>query len=186
MNGECKSYRLNDPMDWKEFKSMPDEHKVTYIKLLRKKFNVPGNYIAKMMGISYCSYSNEINRLEISEGKHSRGRCTKWDKEGFLAWWHGVDAIPTPVIEEPTHEEEKGYVEDDLPFEEPDSIPVDDFTPVQIPVTAVPCNGSMQFKCPADQALNTLAQILGKTNCAISVMWRVIEEGGDKDDMSCL
>jgi hypothetical protein len=54
------------------------------------------------------------------------------------------------------------------------------------PETATPCNGSMQFKCPADQALNTLSQILGNTNCAISVMWRVIEEGGDKDDMSCL
>ena len=55
-----------------------------------------------------------------------------------------------------------------------------------IPVVATPINGSMQFKCPANQALNTLAQILGQANCAISVMWRVIEEGGDKDDMSCL
>lgn len=50
-----------------------------------------------------------------------------------------------------------------------------------IPVTATPCNGSMQFKCPADQALNTLAQLLGQTNCAISIMWRVIEEGGAEE-----
>ena len=33
MNGECKSFRLNDPMVWKEFKSMPDDLKITYIKL---------------------------------------------------------------------------------------------------------------------------------------------------------
>jgi hypothetical protein len=46
-----------------------------------------------------------------------------------------------------------------------------------IPVVSTPINGSMNFKCPADQAMNTLTQILGKTNCAISVMWRVIEEG---------
>ena len=46
MNGECKSYRLNDPMAWKEFKSMPDDLKITYINLLRKKFNVPGTSIA--------------------------------------------------------------------------------------------------------------------------------------------
>lgn len=188
MNGECKHYRLNDPMGWKEFKAMPDDLRITYINLLRKKFNVPGNHIAKMMGINNCSYSQEISILGISEGKNCRGKCTKWDKEGFYAWWHGVDALPTPVIEEPTQEEkeaiffgeEKGYVEDDLPFEEPDPIPVDNFTPIPlgIPETATPCNGSMQFKCPAYQALNTLAQLLGQTNCAISIMWRVIEEGG--------
>lgn len=212
MNGECKSYRLNDPMAWKEFKSLPDDLKITYIKLLRKKFNVPGNHIAKMMGINTCSYSNEINRLGISEGLHSRGRCTPWDKEGFFAWWHGVDKLPTPVIEEePTQEEKKQiffggtenlpedkihwvepesvkaeepetYVEDDLPFEEADPVPVNNFTPsLGIPIAATPINGSMQFKCPADQALNTLAQILGNANCAISVMWRVIEEGGEEE-----
>ncbi len=212
MNGECKSYRLNDPMAWKEFKSMPDDLKITYIKLLRQKFNVPGNHIAKMMGINTCSYSQEINRLGISEGLHSRGRCTPWDKEGFYAWWHGVDKLPTPVEEELTQEEKKqiffggtenlpedkihwvepesvkteeteAYVEDDLPFEEPDPVPAFDIKPFSnqpskgTSVPATPCNGSMQFKCPADQALNTLAQLLGSTNCAISVMWRVIEEG---------
>jgi hypothetical protein len=195
MNGEVKSYRLNDPMKWDEFKSMPDDLKITYIKLLRQKFNAPGNHIAKMMGINTCSYSQEISRLGISEGKNCRGKCTKWDKEGFFAWWHGVDELPTPVPEEPTQEEKeaiffgeaKGFVEDDLPF---DFIPIqaDDSAPIPlgIPVTATPCNGSMQFKCPADQALNTLAQLLGNTNCAISIMWRVIEEGGDKDDLPCL
>jgi hypothetical protein len=193
MNGEVKRYRLNDPMAWKEFKSMPDDLKITYIKLLRKKFNVPGSHIAKMMGISTCRYSQEVNRLGISEGLHSRGRCTPWDKEGFLAWWHGVDMLPTPVPEEipvkeePTQEEPETFVEDDLPFEEPQAEPdpiqtEESMTVKAVPVCATPCNGSMNFKCPADQALNTLAQILGKANCAISVMWKVIEEGGEEDD----
>ena len=35
MSGECKSYRLNSPMSWDEFKAMPDDIKITYIKLLR-------------------------------------------------------------------------------------------------------------------------------------------------------
>lgn len=197
MNGECKSYRLNDPMDWKEFKSMPDDLKITYIKLLRQKFNVPGSHIAKMFGISDWTLSTENKRLGIREGAHSRGRCTQWDKEGFYAWWHGVDKLPTPVveevavIEEPTQEEkeaiffgeEKGYVEDDLPWSEPDPTanPVEEVASKPWPQTATPCNGSMQFQCPADQALNMLEQVLGKTNCAISVMWRVIEEGGAED-----
>ncbi len=183
MNGECKSYRLNDPMGWKEFKSMPDDLKITYIKLLRQKFNVPFQEIGKMLGVSQKTISCEIVRLGISEGKAVRGRSKKWDKEGFYAWWHGVDMLPTPGIEEVEQAEEpEAFVEDDLPFEEPDPAPVDDFTPFPVvPVYATPCNGSMNFKCPADQALNTLAQILGQTNCAISIMWKVIEEGGEAD-----
>lgn len=206
MNGECKSYRLNDPLTWKEFKSMPDDLKITYIKLLRKKFNVPGKSIAEMLGTSWCTYSKEINRLGISEGKHSRGRCTKWDKEGFLAWWHGVDKPSEPTQEEKKQiffggtenlpedkihwvepesvkaEEPETYVEDDLPFSDPDTVPVENSPVFNLVLdTATPINGSMQFKCPADQALNTLAQLLGNANCAISVMWRVIEEGGAED-----
>lgn len=189
MNGECKSYRLNDPMDWKEFKSMPDDIKITYIKLLQKKFNVPFIHIGKMLGCSQRTISCEIIRLGLSEGKAVKGRAKKWDKEGFYAWWHGVDAIPTPVIEEVPQEETEepdAYMEDDLPFEEPkvepDPIQTEESVTVKaVPEVVTPINGSMQFKCPADQALNTLAQLLGNTNCAISVMWRVIEEGGAED-----
>lgn len=142
MNGECKSYRLNDPMAWKEFKSMPDDIKITYVKLLRQKFNAPVRYIAEMLGIGKETFSREINRLGISEGKHSRGRCTQWDKEGFYAWWKGVDKLPAPAIEEVaiTQEEkeaiffgeEKGYVEDDLPFEEPEAYVEEDIPCIQL------------------------------------------------------
>lgn len=130
MSGECKSYRLNDPMVWEEFKSMPDDIKITYIKLLRQKYNVPDAHIYKMMGTNVCSFSKEMNRLGLAVGK--RSAATPWDKEGFYAWWHGVDQLPTPVPEEPveepvieevtviTSEEPEVYVEDDLPFEESD------------------------------------------------------------------
>lgn len=127
MNGECKSYRLNDPMAWKEFVSMPDDVKVTYIKLLRQKFNVPNKYIAEMLGTNNSYFSKEVIRLGISEGKNCRGRCTPWDKEGFLAWWHGVDQLPTHVSEEPVQEEQEVFVEDDLPFEEPEFVPVEKY-----------------------------------------------------------
>lgn len=186
MNGECKSYRLNDPMTWKEFKSMPDDIKITYIKLLRKKFKVPFVHIGKMMGVAQNTISKEILRLGLSEGQHNSK--PKWDKEGFWAWVNRVsmtapeedpfEPAPEPAPEPVTvSEEPEAFVEDDLPFEEPDTTPDDDFKPFPvIPVAATPCNGSMQFQCPADQALNMLSLVLGKTNCAISVMWRVIED----------
>lgn len=138
MNGECKSYRLNEPMKWQEFKSMPDDIKVTYIKLLREKYNVPDSQLAKMMVINSCSFSQEMKRLGLSIGHGNRGACTKWNKEGFFAWKNGVDKLPTPVpeeepteapIQEPviTSEEPEAYVEDDLPF---DIVPVEEPDPV--------------------------------------------------------
>lgn len=184
MSGECKSYRLNEPMAWKEFRTMPDDIKITYIKLLRKKFNVPDKQIANMMSINVCSFSEEMKKLGLNVG-NKRSGTIKWDKEGFWAWANGVDKLPTPVpeeepIQEPAiiSEEPEVFLEDDLPFEEPDPIPVAEYIP--IPKTAVPNNGSMNFTCPASQALNTLAQLLGETNVSISVMWRVVEEGEDE------
>lgn len=123
MNGECKSYRLNEPMAWNEFKSMPDDIKVAYIKLLREKFNAPVTHIAKMMGVSEAAVRKELTMLNLNEGKHKGGH-SQWDKDGFYAWWHGVDMLPTPVPEEPAAEpipeEKEAFVEDDLPYEEPD------------------------------------------------------------------
>lgn len=142
MSGECKSFRLNEPMAWKEFKAMPDDIKVTYIKLLQQKFNVPFVHIGKMLGCTQRTISCEIIRLGLSEGKNCKGRSKKWDKDGFYAWVNGVKKLPTQVPEETTEEpviEEvpvllhtdaehatsfgnaNDYMEDDLPVEEPDS-----------------------------------------------------------------
>jgi hypothetical protein len=180
MNGECKSYRLNEPMAWKEFKAMPDDIKVTYIKLLREKFDVPDCELYKMFGTDKDTLSRYFKKLNLRVPRKNVHR--EWKKDEWFAWVHGVEQLPTPVSEEMPDrlyslEEAEAFIEEDIHIEEPDPIPVDSFTPVQIPVTAVPNNGSMNFTCPANQALNTLAQLLGETNVSISVMWRVIEEG---------
>ena len=201
MSGECKSYRLNEPMAWKEFKTMPDDVKVTYIKLLRGKYGVPDAQIANMMNINKVSFSSEMKRIGLNVGNGVRSGTTKWDKEGFYSWVNGVDQLPTPVpaeepiqepvitCEEPVHVAmgvgyianpeafPEGYAEDDLPWNKQEPVPVAEYTPYL--KTAVPNNGSMNFTCPANRALNTLAQLLGETNVSISVMWRVVEEGDE-------
>ena len=143
MSGECKSFRLNEPMTWAEFKSMPDDIKVTYIRLLQEKWKVPVNHIGKMMGVSQPVIQRETARLGIVLGKGAHKQL--WDKEGFYAW---VNGVPTPVPEEAVQEERKqiffggtenlpeekivwvkpepvrqeeapeSFVEDDLPFED--------------------------------------------------------------------
>lgn len=144
MNGECKSYRLNEPMKYEEFKAMPDDIKISYITLLRKKFNCPDSKIGEMMGANKDKISRQFIKLGLDKGKTRKKE--NWDKEGFYAWVHGVSKLPTtgieepietPVVEEapiqeacfeiPDYKETEGiqdskFTEDDLPFEEPQPI----------------------------------------------------------------
>ena len=87
MNGEVKSYKLNDPMSWAEFKAMPDDIKRTYITALRKKYNVSDTNIAKMLGTDQVNLSSAARKLGIKSTRKSR---EKWDADGWYAWVNGV------------------------------------------------------------------------------------------------
>lgn len=84
MNSEVKSYHMNDPMTWKEFKSMPDDLKITYIKLVREKFHVSDTKIGEMFGVAQRTIASEIIRLGIGLGK--RHHHSGFDKDGWDAW----------------------------------------------------------------------------------------------------
>lgn len=177
MSGECKSYRLNDPMQWAEFRTMPDDLKVTYIKLLRQKFNVPDAHIFKMMGINNCSFSKEMSRLGLAVGK--RKANTPWDKEGFMDWAYGVVLQEEAKEEQPAEvAEEFPVVEDDLPWTEPEE---EEEAPASEPVTltslmAVPDSGSMTFTGDATRIMNTLVNLFGGAKIKINVNWDVMED----------
>lgn len=149
MNGETTSYRLNEPMKWLEFKAMPDDLKRTYIEAICEKYNAPESHIALMMGASSNFYINELVRLGINRSKSRSGR-EKWDKDGFAAWCKGASA----------------------PEEKAESIPVNEEKP-----KTIPCSGRMAFEGKAEDALNTVAAMLGGANVRISVTWSVIVDG---------
>jgi hypothetical protein len=133
MNGECKSYRLNSPMAWSEFKAMPDDIKITYIKLLREKFDVPDCELYKMFGTDKDTLSRYFKKLDLRVPRKNSKR--EWKKEEWFAWVNGVDMLPAPTLEEKKQiffGEEKGYVEDDLPFEEPEAVVEEDIPCVQL------------------------------------------------------
>lgn len=89
MNGEVKSYKLNDPMKWKEFKAMPDDVKVIYITAIRNRWNAPDTEIAKMLGVCKATIIRVIADLGLGKGKKAGG-SRPWDKEGFYAWVYGA------------------------------------------------------------------------------------------------
>ena len=91
MNGECISYRLNEPMKWAEFRTMPDDVKKTYILALRNKFNVSDSLIFRMMDIDQRKGAYEINRLGIGLGRGVRR--VGFDKDGWEKWCAGIKEV---------------------------------------------------------------------------------------------
>ena len=187
MSGECVSYRLNEPMTWAEFMKMPDDIKVTYINLLRKKWDVPISHIGKMMGVGQTTIQRETARLGMVLGKGANK--ARWDKDGFYNWVNGVrgEAAEEPV-ETPVEEPVEIPVDEECPFENPlEEEEVDNRILLPSPYlhdptakyrcntqTAVPDAGSMTFRCPANMALETLQKLLENEMVEIHVNWRVI------------
>lgn len=92
-NGECKTYRMNDPMTWEQFNDLPDDLKVCYIKAIRKKYNTPDLILATCMGVDPDTFKNKL--LEI--GMRSGNVSTQWnDTEAsheFNKWWFKTQPI---------------------------------------------------------------------------------------------
>lgn len=168
MSGECKSYRLNEPMNYREFKAMPDDLKVTYIKLLREKYGVPDCKIADMMGLNKVTFSQEIKRIGLGHGE-KHGGYKKWDTDGFYAWCNGSSVTKQeeeiPVVEEPVAEE----VTEEVPVE----------TPVQTPVEtyAIPHHGNMTFNGRTEDILKTVGCLLRNADVRIHITWELVDNG---------
>lgn len=176
MNGEIATYRMNDPLTWKEFRAMPDDLCVLYIKSLRERYNVANTQIAEMMGVHKVTFANEIARLGIKNGSH-KGKA---DTKGFLAWLHGNPdtTCSAEVVEESTIKDaEKGFASLEVIC---DPVPEIKTLPVR-KATAVPCSGSMTFDGSVDSVIDTLRLILGGASARITVTWdaeTAVRDGG--------
>lgn len=149
MSGEVKSYKLNEPMTWAEFKAMPDDIKIIYIKLLREKYNVPDKHICKMMVINPCTFSQEMHRLYIPS---ARKRGETWDKEGFYAWCGGIE-MPTPI-------------------EQTEDAPNVVIPPVYI-VDILPLGGTLTYEGKVEDVLRSIYKTV-KGNVRMTITWEAV------------
>lgn len=173
MNGEVKSYRLNEPMTWKEFKKMPDDIKVTYIKLLRERFNVADTHIAEMMDITRANFSQEMKRLGLNTGH--RNKNVQCDKEGFYAWVGGASVTKEaedPIPEEPVPEDVAELV---MTREQYESLLGN--TEEAEKNVAIPCTGHMTYEGKVEDILKSVRTILGNSNAKVSIYWEIKEDG---------
>ncbi len=115
MNGDVKSYNLNRPMTWEEFRSMPQDLQIMYIKKLRNEFGVPDIVLSKAMGICKSSFSRAMSGLNLSLGKSSGATGRQWlgsEKSlKFFEYWNKFNN--EKAVEENSIEDEAEVVEED-------------------------------------------------------------------------
>lgn len=148
LNGETKTYRMNDPMKWAEFKAMPDDLKKDYIKAIRERWNTPDRKIAEMFGVTRACMSVAMKNLGIAPGK--RGKQEPWDNKGFYAWAYRVE---TKRIEEAEQIEETQ------------------------PAQAVPNYGSMTFTGKPAEIFATVEKMLKGGTFHITISWESVADG---------
>jgi hypothetical protein len=165
MNGELKTYRLNDPMTWKEFKALPDDIKKMYIKGIQERFNPFDSSIAKtLFGVHPSTLLDVLKRHGMLHGNVDQRR--QWDKEGFEAWARGekpteaYQSLPKPTEEEVTEVTE---VTEEPKVEEPI---------IERP-KAMPMSGHLRFEGKADDILKAVAAILGGANVNLTINWDI-------------
>ncbi len=173
------------PIDWAAFKTLSDPEKVAYIKWIRETFKAPNNAIAESLGCHHTTLRVVLSELNLQLGRGSALGKGEWPKDEFFAWARGektIEEVAEEIVEMITEEPVVEIVEEPVVeiVEEPAPIVEStyheriDIRPK--PTTAVPTCGNLTFACPADQALNTLAQLLGSTNVRLRVQWDIIEE----------
>ena len=162
MNGEVKSYRMNEAISWAEFRAMPDDIKINYITLLRSKFDVPDSKIAKMMGVSGCSMSQMLAKLGLNLTE-KRTSAKKWDVDGWNAFV-GNPAEEVVDVSEPAEPVEVAVNTEPV-------IPIPDEQKFE-PERVVPESGRITFCGNVANALKIVEQLLGGAeHMRISITW---------------
>ena len=192
MNGDVKSYNLNRPMTWKEFRSMPKDLQAMYIKKLRNEFGVPDIVLSKAMGICKSSFSRAMSDLNLSLGKNAGAKNKQWfDSEKsfkFFEYWNKFNK--EKAVEEDSVEDEAEAVEEtDISKEIPNDYMIDniDISEINYGVgvtvdhvaepehIAIPTGGRLSFDCKFDDAVKVLESILSGTNVRLNVDWVVVK-----------
>lgn len=127
MNGEVKSYRMNEPMTWKEFREMPEDLQKEYIKSIRKKYNISDKALSQALGVCPQTFCKHIRGLGIALGRSAAGKVRGWDESedavAFNTWWYNAEPVrdcaepvrdcAEPVKTEELHNDELIAVNDD-------------------------------------------------------------------------
>ncbi len=156
MNGECKVYNLNKPMNYSNFCAMPVDLRIKYLEMLRDKFGANQTEISKMMGVADTTLAS--HRAKFLDGKpmfrsykHSRLDAEAWNK--FINGNEADDAVAAEPDEKLVDTCSVGDSADTT------------FPPYNRVISKADIiNGSMNLKGRADDIFRKMMDILGCEN----------------------
>lgn len=93
-SSEPMTLKLDEPMDWSEFKELSDSLQTMYITHLREKYNVSQGKLATMFGIVQSTIYNCCVKLGIADLFNK----SQMDKEQKAAW---KEFLSKRTVEEP-------------------------------------------------------------------------------------
>ena len=150
MSSETKTYKMNEPISWAEFKKMPKDLQRQYLKNLRDTYKVEYSTIAKMFGCSTWTMNDIAKKLGLAaNGK--KIKLADQNLKGWEAFVNGANPIKTTLDDVTSIAEENNTPK--MPKNEP--VAVNEFK------AAIPVYGSMSFSGNATEALKTMIAILG-------------------------
>ena len=118
MNGDVKSYNLNKPMTWEEFRRMPQDLQTMYIKKLRNEFGVPDIVLSKAMGVCKSSFSKAMKDLNLSLGKSAGATGKQWlhseKSSKFYEYWNKFSKKDESIKEDSVEEKNEAVEEMDI------------------------------------------------------------------------
>lgn len=159
-NGKVESYKLNEPMTWREFIDVPHDLQNEYLRKLQREYGANGVKLSEMFGVSRNTVGKYIkdNNLsfEFKTGNHM-------GKEGQEKWMEFLTKPSENCIRDDTYEEatEETPLEE-LLSEDPVEMPAeeDEDTTEKMRVSSV----SLVFDgiLDVDNIANSLRFILGR------------------------
>jgi hypothetical protein len=147
-NGRVETYNLRGPMQWEELLSVPLDLRKKYLERLRDEYKATGTMLMGMLGACESTFRRKCKEWGVKFQK-TGGHLSEHDR---LRWLHFLEG--TETLEE----------------NEAEPVPLPEHTQVagQGPV---PTSGRMTFVGPAAAALQKAYEVLGATDCTLTITW---------------
>lgn len=129
INGTPTSYKLNEPVQWADFRAWPEDIQREYLDGLQRKYHVGLNEIARMMGAREASFSDWKTANGIKSLFKGRSYPTpEWAEfKARAAWLEPTpEREPEPNPAPPEKKQEEREPEQKKPKERLTYVPVPD------------------------------------------------------------
>ena len=190
MNGEVKSYKMHDPMSWKEFLALPDDLKREYVKYIRERFKATDTALADAFGVSLSHFCKLNKKLGLSSGRSHSAIGKRWykseERQVFEKWWYG-DKYEDLTETTGSYEETNGERSSDstnVDEKHTEYHDVGDYLDFGKLMTrhnvcnpdVSPTSGNLSFDCEADSAFELVKNFLGSKKVHLYIEWTVKED----------